>query len=1018
MKQHASSTRKRQMKSNHYWPALAALFFLLFTPFQFAAAACSSAVGKATINEVYDLGQASWVEVKLILPNTPYNNWDITLCVPKNNGGSDCASYDLSGITPSNDYYLTVPVDSKYVELNNGKQMDILLTDSAGKVVDYLSVNGYTEQQPACVGDLLYPTVANNTSSNLKGIYREPDGTGDWMELEGGGATGEPSTGDTNNDIDDPDAILVTPSDSQVQPGTNADFLLTLTDSDGNTISDLTENVTIEYMTFDGEGANGATSPEDYTWVSGTAVIPAGSGSTTVSVSTTANALIGEFFHLVIIDAYTASGTPVYPVPQYATATFANIISYPHHIQISHDGQGITCQAEPVTLTACANADCSQYFADDVLVDLTSPTDGWSADPMTISGGSTTINLTHTTAETVTLAATASSPPASNATECVNSGSGNACEILFSDVGLVIDGDDSDSNLESPVPLQLAGKSSATGFNGATQRVRLLRTDNDTGACIGGALVDSDIEASFHYTRGSATSGLSDNTFTIQASTTTDLTQADTAGSVQLEFDANSTAPFTFRSLDAGEYSLTVSVDVPVLLPNGNPHPNKTVTLSDSTIPFVVRPLAVLADSSGNAKAQDHNGGVFTTAGNNFDVGFKALRWAAGRDTNNDGELDNCTIYNLADPGSDYAKVPAWNIVQPATELILPSPGTHPDIDYVGVDTVFSAGSNTATATVSYAEVGIIQFDPDGLPPFLGTDVKLCSPHVGRFIPADFLVDHNHNAQCNGFTYAGLSTSSRPGEPFSVSGSITARNSNGDTTENYEGDFAKLQPADITATARDGAAAASGTLNFAVDSINFTDGVGSLQENDASYDFAAIGGPETLHLALDAEDSDTVSGAEEDASKTVEYRFGRLFLHNAYGPQTSDLNLPVVVEYHDGTAFVENGDDSCTVLPLPSAASLDGWTNNLESGETTVTATSANLGSGVGYITLGAPGLGDDGNDGSVDITLDMSGIAWLRPDSDGDGVYENNGDDDAIGTATFGMYRGDDRFYFWQEAQ
>lgn len=1017
MRRHASRDMGRHSKARR-GRYLTGLLLLMLLPFQLAGAApCSSSVGKATINEVYDLGNVSWVEVKLILPNTPYNNWDVSLCVPKGSG-SDCASYDLSGITPANDYYLTIPIDSKYVEINSGKEMDVLLTDSAGKVVDYLSVNGYTEQQPSCVGDLIYPTVANNTSSNLKGIYREPDGTGDWAELEGGGATGVPSTGDTNDDITDPNAILVTPTDIQVQPGTNADFLLSLTDSDGNPISNLTENVTIEYMTFDGEGVNGATSPEDYTWVSSTAVIPAGSGSTTISIPTTANALLGEFFHLVIIDAYTASGTLVYPVPQYATATFANIISYPHHIRISHDGQGITCQAEPVTLTACANADCTQVFADAVIVDLSSPIDGWSVDPVTISGGSIEVNLTHTTAGTVTLAIASSSPPASNATECVNSSGGNACEIIYRDVGLVIDGDDGDGNLESQIPLQLAGKSSDVGFNSATQRVRLLRTDTNTGVCISGTLVDSNIDATFSYSVGSAVSGLANNSITVIGDASRTLTGSGATEAVPLQFDANSTAPFSFTSLDSGEYSLSVSVEVPVLLPNGDPHPNKTITLSDSTTPFIVRPLAVIADAAANPKAADHNGGVFTAAGSAFGLNFRALRWQSGRDGNNDGELDGCTAHDLVDPGSGYARVPAWNIAQPAALLKLPVGGNQPALDYAGTDTLFSAGGTSVSATVSYPEVGIIQLDETGLSPFLGTPVMLCSPHIGRIVPADFALDHIHSAQCSGFTYAGLSSTGRPGEPFSVSGIVTARNAHGGTTLNYEGNFAKLQPADITATPREGAGAAGGTLNFAVDSLSFSNGVGMLQENDASYEFAAVGGPQTIHLALDAEDSDTVSGSEEDNSKTVEYRFGRLLLHNAYGPQTSDLRLPLVAEYHDGSGFVENLDDSCSVLPLPAAAGLDGWSGNLQAGETSVTATSAMLGSGAGYLNLSAPGLGGDGNDGSVDVTLDMSGIGWLRPDSDGDGSYSDTAADDPVATATFGSYRGDDRFYFWQETQ
>jgi len=69
---------------------------------------------------------------------------------------------------------------------------------------------------------------------------------------------------------------------------------------------------------------------------------------------------------------------------------------------------------------------------------------------------------------------------------------------------------------------------------------------------------------------------------------------------------------------------------------------------------------------------------------------------------------------------------------------------------------------------------------------------------------------------------------------------------------------------------------------------------------------------------------------------------------------------------------------------------------------------------------LSAPGVGSgsDTNDGSVEVTLDLALTSpaqpWLLNDEDGDGVFSEN----PVGTASFGMSRGDDRFLYWRETR
>jgi len=66
-----------------------------------------------------------------------------------------------------------------------------------------------------------------------------------------------------------------------------------------------------------------------------------------------------------------------------------------------------------------------------VTVDLTNITGGiWSSDPVTFTGGQTTVTLSKDTTGAVTLGGTATSPTTSNATQCFN-GATQTCTLTF-----------------------------------------------------------------------------------------------------------------------------------------------------------------------------------------------------------------------------------------------------------------------------------------------------------------------------------------------------------------------------------------------------------------------------------------------------------------------------------------------------------------------------------------------------------------------------------------------------------
>ncbi|MEC9493241.1 DUF6701 domain-containing protein [Flexistipes sp.] len=688
-----------------------------------------------------------------------------------------------------------------------------------------------------------------------------------------------------------------------------------------------------------------------------------------------------------------------------------------NHILLTHDGYALTCRAEPITVKACANDNCSTLYNNQVTVNFTNPSSGWETDPATFTGGQTTVDLIHTDNETITINAEATSPIADNNTRCLNTSGGADCEIIFTDVGIIIDGDDASTNPESDITTQIAGKPSDTNPNGETQLIRVIRTNDKTGACIPG-VQNKNLDVSFSYSLPQINQGLEDNSIQVTANGgNIILTDNTTTQSLSLSFDSNGTAPFIFESSDAGKYSLTAEMQIPVTY-SDNTTAVQTVTGTDTSNAFVVRPFAVFANAVGNPKSQDANGGVFRKAGNPFTLNFKSLKWTSGRDSDNNGEWDSCDNSTLTDPGSNYARVPSWDIGQPSVNLALPSTGNNPGISYNNGNITFAKSSNTVSSdNITFGEVGIIQMQKDGLNNFLGESVQVCSPYIGRFTPHHFEVTSKTTGdlanQCsNSFTYTGQKTNYLVKPEFI----ITAQNKDNNTTQNYKGNFFKLEKSgiDITTPTTDANQVGEDGVNKVKVSVERDDA--SLNPNNdgtATYTF----GNDNITYVRDNNsqiapfdalinfeinsivDNDSVSAInlpDNISASGTEIRYGRMDILDNYGPETEPLTLDVRTEYWDGDSWELNDNDSCTQL-TDSDFYLDNYTVNLNSGETSLFGI-ADINSGYGSLSLTAPG---ENNNGSVDINL----ISYLY-------LLDN----ETVGTATFGIYRGRDIIIDWQE--
>ncbi len=462
--------------------------------------------------------------------------------------------------------------------------------------------------------------------------------------------------------------------------------------------------------------------------------------------------------------------------------------------------------------------------------------------------------------------------------------------------------------------------------------------------------------------------------------------------------------------------------------------PNLPNGIRGSTNPFVVKPADLVlsgiqrtSDAFANPGAADENGTVFIAAGNPFTLTVTA-RDSEGSTTPNYGQ----------------ESVPEGVLLTPT--LVAAGGVNNPPIQFVAGFSPFAAGVTTGT-DFSWGEVGIIQLTGSvGDGDYLGAgDVTgTASGSVGRFIPFDFGVALNSpgfNTACPGGSFSYL------GQGFTYATAplitVTARNAAAGTTQNYAGVWWKITDAELVANGNKAYNTLAGTLDLVLvptPDPGITDngnGTGALAFSDGGGIAFSRAGPMVsfdaeIGLQIDVVDVDGVSYATNpvkfgDAtagngipfSSGKEQRYGRIAISNAHGSELLALAVPLVAQYFTATGFVTNTGDSCTSL-LTTDLTLS---NDDEAGQTdgdiiigaaTTTATLANtpLAAGDSGLSFFAPGAG---NTGFANIEVNLSGtganLPWLQ--FDWDGIV---GDDNPQGRVTFGIFQGSQYFIHIRE--
>lgn len=624
------------------------------------------------------------------------------------------------------------------------------------------------------------------------------------------------------------------------------------------------------------------------------------------------------------------------------------------HIQIEHNGSGVICTPQTITVKACIDSACSSLYTGNTSVTLlpsSSGTSAWASNPIVFSG-SAQVNLSVTSVQTVTLGTSAISPAPLNATQCyVNTAP--TCNLAFATAGFAI----------PAIPTQTAGVTSATlslqavtGSSGGTcsglsgtNTVQFAAVCNDPATCAGKQVAINGTAIAGNPAGGS-------------------LSYTD----VPLNFKSNATASFILNYSDVGKINLAVRYP----LGGGGNMTGNSNSFVVKPFGFTLSPVRRTADNFVNPGASGANGGVFMKAGDAFTTTVTAI---AG---------DGSATPNFGNESVAEGVVLSQNLVAPAPA----NGGSAGNLDgTLLIDgSLFSNGAATVT-DLSWNDAGIITLtaaiaDGDYL---AAGNANSTSANIGRFIPHHFTTEVTPACSSGtAFTYSGQHADV----------TVSAFNAGGGVTQNYDYGLGFAKSISLSN--------AGNPTGFSNSSLTPAMTTGSGTDTSVIYTFAAKQTTPTT-LTLRAVDSDGVSssGFSEGSSPTYS---GRLYMGNAYGTELLNLPMSLLAQYYDGSRWVQNPDDSCTAInlaPTVNAAPASYSYGNLMLSNATqsfaVTATvpslTSPLASGNAALQMSSPGMG---HSGSLDLTVTAPN--WLQYDWNGDGAYTDN----PTARIVFGIYK------------
>jgi len=669
------------------------------------------------------------------------------------------------------------------------------------------------------------------------------------------------------------------------------------------------------------------------------------------------------------------------------------------HYQIRHDGKGLTCEAESISIKACVDSDCNLYGSPvslDLLVD-------GQVYPTGVFTGEAKVDIAQKTPDTLTLSVGNESVSASNPFVCIKGDpNGAACDIEFTDVGFkfLYGAANSDS-----IPYQVAGE--------PFESLKLQAVENNNGVCDGLFSGNIDVKLSQTNLDPGGTSGLA---FKVGNKAIIKATNADNGTAVTLSFNTNSIATLSSSMyLDAGEIKLNAQYKEGDLIVEG------------SSNEFWISPkkLAVSAKFNGNNLAGNtHSNPVIHKAGSDFDFEVKALN-----------ALGSTTLNYF--PGQIQLKLERKGPTAHGAEGRFTCAGSctidtalssSPLLQYQNVIlTSFTAGIS-AFSGANYSEVGLINLSlKDNNYGNESIVVMADAIDIGRFIPASFTVENNSVSRAcavGDFTYFS--------EPFLATYTLKAKNAAGDITKNYQGDFVKedvkywLENEAIGSDYQSGNDLESRLPDVNPEKSQWQNGELLIVDESIVFNRADIEAPYVdtgLLLSIENSEGGVLAGNQDHLNlggalipafqlntSPLEFRYGRLALHDSYGSEFDEMQIPMRTEYSDdGQRFILNTADNCTdydnnlVQISPVSPSLD----------FIIKGTNPTFNAGV-YKSQEGIFVKPLGSEQQGNFIIEYSATpSWLLFDWDNNTLTP---DENPKSNIQFGRFRSNDRVIYWRE--
>ena len=738
-----------------------------------------------------------------------------------------------------------------------------------------------------------------------------------------------------------------------------------------------------------------------------------------------------------------------------------------NHYQILHDGNGLTCDSERVTIKACSNpfdGTCNQVNENGSFTLNVAGANGNTTQAGTFVNGIGTVNFNYTFAEQVNLSLNSASPAPAQNTVCLN-GAIQSCNMQFTDAGFRFYST-SDNN---KVVNQISGKPSETLYMQAVEK------NTATGLCQAALVGANDVELAAECENPSNCSVNVNANINNTDILTTNAGSNSLNGNltpISLNFGNNnqSHAAFTLNYPDAGQIRLHAKYK----LPNSA---NSYITGSSNS--FVVSPFGFYlnfapdgSNNTTNPAAINAGDAKFKKAGELFETTITAVQWQSGDSATNNNDLVN----NPVTPNFGNEQLPASDNVNLSWGLVAPLPGSLGNL----TNREFSDFVNgQATQNISWTEVGIISVTAAlKTTTYLGANtVSTTAPYVGRFYPDHFEIDNVVNGDVfstceatntpKSYTYVGEKTLANTstgalGYGIEPKFSIIAKSANCPsgvctTTENYVGAFDKLTVNDVNLVTptQDYATQGADTLtNMALSATidipqmsNVNGEISYTFNSDDHYFYTHDANAKRAEFISDINlgitsitDNDNVTAIDFTSADDADFtevltlhptgttiRFGRWRTENAYGPETSDLIAPMAIEVFNGTQFITHVDDNCTVPQIASkqaagALSLFDYrlidqdnsdslfvADTLATIPTALPLTSKKFNNGqFQQFVFSAPNNNKQGP-----LLFEYEVPPWLKYDwTDGNGPFTEN----PSALITFGLFRGNDRIISWRE--